>query len=257
MADKKISALTSATTPLAGTEVLPIVQSGSTVKVAVSDLTAGRSVAASQIDVDNVRIDGNTISSTNVQGDLILDPQRALLIDTTTRRNESIAQVRDLVITPTNDGDYFQQFDVSKAQLNGITNGVAYNLFTASTPLAYGFTTGMAFAGQLFVAVHWTDNDGGQRSHQLIYDIGLGATNGSNLTWQFNQVRDYLVENGGATTDTIALSAVSVSTTSATLAITFTGGSYTVGGINSIICARLIGAAASLGATRKLSILPA
>jgi len=49
MADKKISALTASTTPLTGTEVLPIVQGGSTVKVAVSDLTAGRSVAASSI----------------------------------------------------------------------------------------------------------------------------------------------------------------------------------------------------------------
>jgi hypothetical protein len=49
MADKKISALTSATTPLAGTEVLPIVQSGATVKVAVSDLTAGRAISATQI----------------------------------------------------------------------------------------------------------------------------------------------------------------------------------------------------------------
>lgn len=38
MADKKISALTSASTPLAGTEVLPIVQSGATVKVAVNSL---------------------------------------------------------------------------------------------------------------------------------------------------------------------------------------------------------------------------
>ena len=38
MADKKISALTGATTPLAGTEVLPIVQSGATVKVANNDL---------------------------------------------------------------------------------------------------------------------------------------------------------------------------------------------------------------------------
>jgi hypothetical protein len=46
MADKKISALTSASTPLAGTEVLPIVQSGSTVKVAVSNLTEGRSISA-------------------------------------------------------------------------------------------------------------------------------------------------------------------------------------------------------------------
>lgn len=38
MADSKISALPSATTPLAGTEVLPIVQSGATKKVAVQDL---------------------------------------------------------------------------------------------------------------------------------------------------------------------------------------------------------------------------
>lgn len=39
MADKKISQLSSATTPLAGTEVLPIVQSGSTVKVSSDNLT--------------------------------------------------------------------------------------------------------------------------------------------------------------------------------------------------------------------------
>jgi hypothetical protein len=40
MADTKISALTAASLPLAGTEVLPIVQSGTTVKVAVDNLTA-------------------------------------------------------------------------------------------------------------------------------------------------------------------------------------------------------------------------
>lgn len=39
MADKKISQLSSASTPLAGTEVLPIVQSSATVKVATNDLT--------------------------------------------------------------------------------------------------------------------------------------------------------------------------------------------------------------------------
>lgn len=39
MADKKISALSAASLPLAGTEVLPIVQSGSTVKVSSDDLT--------------------------------------------------------------------------------------------------------------------------------------------------------------------------------------------------------------------------
>lgn len=39
MADKKISQLSAASTPLAGTEVLPIVQSSATVKVASNDLT--------------------------------------------------------------------------------------------------------------------------------------------------------------------------------------------------------------------------
>jgi hypothetical protein len=51
MADKKISALTGATTPLAGTEVLPIVQSGSTVKVSIADVTAGRAVSTGALSV--------------------------------------------------------------------------------------------------------------------------------------------------------------------------------------------------------------
>lgn len=47
MADLKISALTASTTPLAGTEVLPIVQSGTTKQVSVANLTAGRQVGFS------------------------------------------------------------------------------------------------------------------------------------------------------------------------------------------------------------------
>lgn len=58
MADKKISALTAASTPLAGTEVLPIVQSGSTVKVSVENLTLGRAVNSA----------GGTITDNIVQG---------------------------------------------------------------------------------------------------------------------------------------------------------------------------------------------
>ena len=58
MADKKISALTASTTPLAGSEVLPIVQSSTTVKVSVANLTAGRAVSASSLtaSTDNVII---------------------------------------------------------------------------------------------------------------------------------------------------------------------------------------------------------
>lgn len=49
MADVKISVLPASTTPLAGTEVLPIVQSGVTKQVSVANLTAGRAISATQI----------------------------------------------------------------------------------------------------------------------------------------------------------------------------------------------------------------
>jgi len=49
MADTKISALPAATVPLAGTEVLPIVQSSTTKQVSVANLTAGRAISASSV----------------------------------------------------------------------------------------------------------------------------------------------------------------------------------------------------------------
>lgn len=52
MADKKISQLTGATTPVAGTEVLPIVQGGNTVKVSIANLTAGRSISSAGASLD-------------------------------------------------------------------------------------------------------------------------------------------------------------------------------------------------------------
>jgi len=54
MADAKISALTGATTPLAGTEVVPVVQSSSTKKVSIADLTAGRAISAADVTVSNL-----------------------------------------------------------------------------------------------------------------------------------------------------------------------------------------------------------
>jgi hypothetical protein len=71
MADKKISALTAASTPLAGTEVLPIVQSGATVKVAVSDLTAGRAISATAVTAstgDITSTAGNFVVGTSGKG---------------------------------------------------------------------------------------------------------------------------------------------------------------------------------------------
>ena len=64
MADLKISQLTTSTTPLAGTEVLPVVQSGATKQVSVANLTAGRSVSAAELTVST----GNVIIGTSGKG---------------------------------------------------------------------------------------------------------------------------------------------------------------------------------------------
>jgi len=70
MADKKISALTGATTPLAGTEVLPIVQGSATVKVSVANLTAGRAISATELTLTT----GNLIVSNGKGIDFSLTP---------------------------------------------------------------------------------------------------------------------------------------------------------------------------------------
>jgi hypothetical protein len=64
MADTKISGLPASTTPLAGTEVLPIVQAGVTRQVSVANLTAGRAVSASSVTAST----GNFVIGTAGQG---------------------------------------------------------------------------------------------------------------------------------------------------------------------------------------------
>ena len=72
MADLKISALTASTTPLAGTEVLPIVQSSTTKKVSIANVTAGRNVAMLKASISD---------STTTTSALLLDLQQASLLD--------------------------------------------------------------------------------------------------------------------------------------------------------------------------------
>lgn len=74
MADAKISALPASTTPLAGTEVLPIVQSSTTRQVSVANLTAGRAISATQLTLTT----GNLVIGTAGKGiDFSIDPAAA------------------------------------------------------------------------------------------------------------------------------------------------------------------------------------
>jgi hypothetical protein len=100
MADLKISQLTGATTPLAGTEVVPLVQSGTTKKVSVADLTAGRDVAMLSATAGNIKASANKIESTNTNGDIDIDPNGTgrIVLNATTQRT-AIGGKIDMVVS--------------------------------------------------------------------------------------------------------------------------------------------------------------
>jgi hypothetical protein len=143
MADKKISALTSASTPLAGTEVLPIVQSGSTVKVAISDVTAGREVSASKfIPTGNV-VTGNGMYlpsanklawSTNGVQNMSLDAADGVLISTTT----AAAGAAGMAVQNTQVSTNYFSFAVTGTTFNvgGVGGGESLLLASNSGPMS-------------------------------------------------------------------------------------------------------------------------
>lgn len=65
MPNVKISELPAASTPLAGTELVPVVQGGVTEQVTVADLTTGRAVSASDVTVSNLTASQAVLTDAN------------------------------------------------------------------------------------------------------------------------------------------------------------------------------------------------
>jgi hypothetical protein len=114
MADLKISALTAATTPLGGTEVLPIVQSSTTVKVAVSNLTSGRAVGATSFDTETaaakVTLSGTSLVASGTDASINIDvtPKGTAGVRVKNARSKSILEsttgTNDVTLNLTNTG---------------------------------------------------------------------------------------------------------------------------------------------------------
>jgi len=107
MADLKISQLPAASTPLAGTEVLPIVQSGATVQVSINNLTAGKAVSATSFSA-------TTMTATTFQGNLDTNVAAAKL---TVSGTSVVASGTDTNITVT----------LTPKGSGVVTNGSTYN----------------------------------------------------------------------------------------------------------------------------------
>ena len=105
MADLKISQLPAATVPLAGTEVLPIVQSGTTKQVTIDNLTTGKTVTATTVNATtfdtNVAAAGVTLAGTTLAADgtdadisLTLTPKGTGVVTTAASYSDGAGKLR-------------------------------------------------------------------------------------------------------------------------------------------------------------------
>lgn len=171
MADKKISQLTAASTPLAGTEVLPIVQSGSTVKVSAADVTAGRQVSAAGLTVTSstVPANGMYLPATNTIGFSTNSIARA-------RLNASGEFAIGNIATPR------AELDVAHSDTSGSVtrsihlgySGANFYGYRVSNTNNAGATYAGTFAIQRGEGTQWTDNF-------TISDVGNVTVNTGNL----------------------------------------------------------------------------
>jgi len=138
MADSKISALPASTTPLAGTEVLPIVQSTTTKQVSVANLTAGRAVSALSLSLTTalpVASGGTGVASSTGTVAVVLSTSPTLITPTISGYVESVAALGTVTGTAT----------------IVITAGtVVTATLTASTPCTFAMPTSPV-AGQSFI----------------------------------------------------------------------------------------------------------
>jgi len=104
MADSKISALPASTTPLAGTEVLPIVQGLATRQVSVANLTAGRAVSALSLSLTTalpVASGGTGVASSTGTVAVVLSTSPTILTPTISGYVESVAALGTVTGTAT------------------------------------------------------------------------------------------------------------------------------------------------------------
>ena len=240
MADSKISALPASTVPLAGTEVLPIVQSSTTKQVSVANLTAGRDIAATSLTTAAVQ-------ATNSGGLALKNSGGTTQLSLGAGGGDNITLSVATNITPANAAVAISPTGTGTVTINPATASTMNNVSVgATTALTGRFTDVTLTTGNLIVAsgqgidFSATSHPAGMTSELLNdYEEGTWTPNqGTGLTvvGTFSSSGTYtkigrlvtVVANYSATT-TIAITAAGVLSTN--LPFTVKAGIYSPGTI--------------------------
>ena len=190
MANVKISELTAATTPLAGTEVLPIVQSSATVKVSVANLTAGRAITALSLNSMTVGQGAGSVATNTAVG------TSALASNTTGAFNTAIGYEASNAST-TGASNVIVGYQAGRSNIgdNNVAVGTeALQASTASTNTAIGRSSlvnnttgsnGVAVGYQALAA-----NTTGAQQTAVGYQAGVNTTGAYNTYFGYQAGRD-------------------------------------------------------------------
>jgi hypothetical protein len=191
MADLKITQLPAATTPLAGTEVLPIVQSGATKQVSVNNLTAGKAISASSLTATTVL---STTFDTNVAA------AGVTLVGNTLSADGTDTNI-DINVTPKGTGAVNQTDTILR---RAMFKDTGYTYYDSTTTSALDYTNGSvqrwAPTGTVTLTVtNWPPS--GNLGELFIEGVNLGA---ATITWPTIN----WITSTGATTTTFSLNGV-------------------------------------------------
>jgi hypothetical protein len=214
MTNKKISALSAATTPLSGTELVPIVQSGNTVNVTVANLTVARNVDTANITATSggnvggagavvglaanagclpmAAIKGGLVSNATGedQGELYLQtrPVGAAGQILTTRLR--VAAAGDVIVSTGNLGIGISPSPSNLTTIQFGANGITTSISSYSMSNAY-FNSGWKYTASSTAATQYQQNAGthnwftapvGTAGNAITFTQGMGLDTSSNLT---------------------------------------------------------------------------
>jgi hypothetical protein len=167
MPDVKISALPASTTPLAGTEVLPIVQSATTRQVSVANLTAGRSVEGTNFipSGSSVPTNGLYLPAANTIG---------VATNSTNVATFNSVGILGIGVTPSNWGSGFKALEVGY-----VGSGINATAFAQTNVVgnAYG-NSGWKYAGTGVASLYQQNGSG---AHAWSYAVS--GTIGNAISW--------------------------------------------------------------------------
>ena len=180
MADSKISALPASTIPLAGTEVLPIVQSSTTKQVSVANLTAGRDIAATSLTTAAVQ-------ATNSGGLALKNSGGTTQLSLGAGGGDNITLSVATNITPANAAVTISPTGTGTVTINPTTASTMNNVSVgATTALTGRFTTVTATTGNFVVGTSGQGVDfsatSGTGTSELLADYEEGTWEAAFLT---------------------------------------------------------------------------